>query len=138
MAAELKKLKGKLQLKPNLAKSADGNKKKGKDGKITKNKKKGKDKKDQKVDEAWKKVAPAAGESKIKTIKDKTSHWCVHHMAWTIHKEAKCKLGADHTQQHTTPAANVAHSAIASASATITNPSYAAMLANMDRCAAEE
>ena len=138
MAAELEKLRGHLKLKPNLAKAADGTKKKDKDGKKTKNKKSGKDKKDQKVDEAWKKVAPAAGEPKTKKIKDKTYHWCVHHMAWTIHSVSECKLGAEQIQQQTTPASTVAHSAIVSAAATTINPSYAAMLANMARCAADE
>ena len=90
------------------------------------------------MDEAWKKVAPAAGEPKTKKIKDKTYHWCIHHMAWTIHSESECKLGAERIQQQTTPASTVAHSAIVSAAATTINPSYAAMLANMARCAADE
>ena len=46
----------------------------------------------QKKDEAWKKVPPATGEPHIKKIRNKDFHWCVHHMAWTVHKPNECRL----------------------------------------------
>jgi hypothetical protein len=80
-------LKGKLKLAPALAdkcKKAGGNKK-DKDVKVDniklKNKKNTSNKKAQKLDEAWKCVAPKEGEPTMKDVGGKTYQWCVHHMA---------------------------------------------------------
>jgi hypothetical protein len=80
MKAEMVDLKGKLALSKNVEQA--GTDKKG-DG--TK-------KQRQKKDEAWKRVPPQAGEPLTKQIKNKDFHWCVHHMAWTIHRPTDCRL----------------------------------------------
>ena len=148
MAAELNKLKGQLNLSKALTQAAassgptntptgnESNKsnKKKKDGKKTKNKKDTGNKKWQKQDEAWKKVPPKAGEVKQKINKEKTYHWCEHHMSWTIHPPNACFLGQARTQLQ-------AKTALDDASApavTSNNSAYAALLANMARCAADE
>ena len=149
MAAELAQIKGQLKLAQKLAKTvtttptasspnadntpaADPTKKDSK----TKNKKNKTDRKWQKQDEEWKKVPPKAGEAKTKVgANKKTYNWCEHHMAWTIHAPADCKLGKARVKAQ-------AHAAevtpVAAAATTETNASYAAMLANMARCAADE
>jgi hypothetical protein len=40
---------------------------------------------------AWKKVQPAPGESKTKTFRKKTYHWCPNHEKWTIHTPEQCE-----------------------------------------------
>jgi hypothetical protein len=104
----------------------DGVKKKGK----AKNKKDMSNKKNQKKDEAWKKVPPKDGEPKKKEHGDLTSHWCEHHMAWTVHKPADCKLGKKRVEEQKSSAC--AHSVIVAASAAATiNPHFAALLASL-------
>jgi hypothetical protein len=82
MRAELDGLKGQLAL-TSKTKAAGGEP--GDDTKI-------KNKKYQKMDEAWKKIPPNAGEPHVKKIKNKDFHWCVHHMAWTVHRPDDCRL----------------------------------------------
>ena len=51
------------------------------------------------AEQAWKWVPPRPGESKTKTFKNKTFHWCVNHQnkntkkrgMWVIHDPSKCK-----------------------------------------------
>jgi hypothetical protein len=146
MAAEFERLKGELNLAksmtqialgqaPNSQANKSSNKgNKGKKDAKKKNKKNKGDRKQQKQDEAWKKVPPKAGEAKQKINKDKTYHWCEHHMAWTIHTPTECNLGKSRAQAQ----ANAATTEIAASATTTFNPAYAALLANMARCAADE
>ena len=135
MAAEINKLKGQLKLDPKLAQIAggnnndkDGGKKKGK----AKNKKDTSNKKKQKEDEAWKKVPPKEGDPKTKKNGELTFNWCIHHMAWTVHKPSDCKLGKKMAEEQKSSA--LAHSATVAASAAATiNPHFAAMLATLGR-----
>ena len=142
MAAEIEKLKGQLKLSPKLQEVADGKKKKGvkKDQeKKYKNKKDKGNKKAQKADEEWKRKAPKDGDPKTKDHNGRTYHWCVHHMAWTIHLPEQCRknpnfrtpaaTGSSTAAQATTDVANTA---------TTLSPAYAALLTNMARCAADE
>ena len=80
MKAEMVQLKGKLALSKNVE-QADTEKK----GEGTK-------KQYQKKDEALKKVPPQAGKPLTKQIRNKDFHWCVHHMAWTVHLPSNCRL----------------------------------------------
>ena len=79
-------------------------------------------------------MAKEVGEAKQKCVKEKTYHWCEHHMAWGIHPQAECHFGAKLKEIQaraavvTTPAATTP----------TTNSAYAALLANMARCAADE
>jgi hypothetical protein len=144
MAAQFEKLKGEFQLAKSLRATADkdpkdkasdkSTDKKKKDSK-KKNKKNTKDRKQQKQDEAWKKVPPKAGEPKQKKSNDTTYNWCDHHMAWTVHTQAECKLGKSRAQQAQSATTDVANPAISTPSLP---PAYAALLANMARCAADE
>jgi hypothetical protein len=98
-------LKGKLKLAPNLEKKKKkkkDNKAKdkddkgstgGRDNKKKKIKKATSNKKNQKKEEAWKRVPPKEGKAKEKIVKEKTYHWCEHHMAWGIHPPKDCCLG---------------------------------------------
>jgi hypothetical protein len=149
MAAELAQIKGQLKLAQKLAKTAtqaptssapDADKNatadQAKKDSKTKTKKNKTNRKWQKQDKEWKKVPPKAGEPKTKIGSNKkTYNWCEHHMAWTIHTPAECKLGKTrvNAQAH---AAEV--TPVAAAATTETNASYAALLANMVHCAAEE
>ena len=83
MKAELDSLKGQLALttKTKTAAEDDG----GSDNKKLTNKNR------QKKDEAWKKIPPATGDPHTKKIKEKEFHWCIHHMAWTIHHPDDCR-----------------------------------------------
>ncbi len=54
-----------------------------------------KSKRDQKQDEAWMKIPPKQEERLTKKVGKKEWHWCKHHMAYTIHKPADCRLGKD-------------------------------------------
>jgi len=96
----------KLKLSRQLAQKQKGNPSKDSDGKAaakpgkagtpkTKNKKNLSDKKKQKADEAWMKVPPKDGESTMKMYRNKKWHWCIHHMAWTMHTSEECKLGKE-------------------------------------------
>jgi len=42
----------------------------------------------------WKHKAPNEGESKVKTVKGKTYHWCTNHQLWCLHKASECSLKA--------------------------------------------
>lgn len=132
MAAEIHKLKGQLKLDPKLSQIAgggnddkDGGKKRAK-----KNKKDTSNKRKQKEDEAWKKVPPKDGDPKSKTVGKLTYNWCLHHMAWTVHKPSECKLGKKMAEEQKSSAK--AHSAaVAASAAAIVNPHFAAMLATL-------
>ncbi len=133
MAAEIKNLKGQLKLNPQLAQLAGGGDDKGGGGKKkgkAKNKKDTSNKKNQKKDKAWKKVPPKDGKPKKKEHGDLTFNWCKHHMAWTVHKPANCKLGKKRVEKQKSSAR--AHSVIVAASAAATvNPHFAALLATL-------
>jgi hypothetical protein len=82
MQAELDNLKGQLALttKTKAAAAAD----KVPDTKLS-------NKNCQKKDKAWKKIPPASGEAQTKKIGNKDFHWCIHHMAWTVHCPKECR-----------------------------------------------
>jgi len=95
-----------------------------------KNKKDKSNKKEQTKDEAWKKVPPKDGDPKTKQHGKYTFNWCVHHMAWTIHKPTECKLGKQRADEQ--KSSTHAHSAVVAASAAATiNPHFAALLATL-------
>jgi len=134
MAAEIHKLKGQLKLDPKLSQIAGGGKddKDGgkKEGGKKRNKKDTSNKRKQKEDEAWKKVPPKDGDPKTKKVGELTFNWCIHHMAWTVHKPSDCKLGKKMAEEQKSSAK--AHSAVVAASAAATvNPHFAAMLATL-------
>ena len=82
--------------------------------------------------EAWKKVPPKEGDPKTKKNGELTFNWCIHHMAWTVHKPSDCKLGKKMAEEQKSSA--LAHSATVAASAAATiNPHFAAMLATLGR-----
>ncbi len=143
MQAELTALMGQFQLAPNLkrvagAKDDDkaGSKKQGRgNNRKQKNKKNNTNKKEQKRDENWKKTPPKKGETHEKKIRGCTWHWCKHHMAWGNHKEELCRLDNKRTNQQTNGLNQVAAQA---ASATILNPDWQALMANMARNMANE
>jgi hypothetical protein len=64
--------------------------------KATDNKKKAKGQKGKnkqsRQPEPWKKEPPKEGEPLTKTVNNKTYNWCPHHLAWTFHSEADCRL----------------------------------------------
>jgi hypothetical protein len=140
MAAEIHALKGQLKLAPKLADLANdkgkGDGKKG--GQKKRNKKDTSNKRNQKKDEAWKKVPPKDGEPKEKKHGDYTFHWCEHHMAWTVHKPDACRLGKQHKDdQKSNYRASSATIAATAAVATI-NPHYAALLATLGKLEEED
>jgi hypothetical protein len=143
MQAELTALKGRFQLAPNLKKAAgamDDNKEGGKkqgggDNKKKKNKKNNANKREQKKDENWKKTTPKEGEAHEKKVKGRTWHWCKHHMVWGNHKKELCQLGNECTNQQTSGLNQVAALA---ALATILNPKWQALMANMARNMADD
>jgi hypothetical protein len=61
-------------------------------------------------------------------VKGRTWHWCKHHMARGNHKESDCRLGKDRTDQQNSGINQVAAQAT---SATILNPKWQALMANM-------
>ncbi len=63
-------------------------------------------------------------------VKGRTWHWCKHHMAWGNHREELCRLGNERTNQQTRGLNQVAAQA---ALATILNPEWQALMANMAR-----
>ncbi len=128
MSAAISALKGHLKLDDKLGKLVD---KKKEGGKKKKNKKNTANKVGQKKDKAWKKVPPKDGEKHTKEVGKYTYHWCVHHMSWTVHPPAKCRLSKQHKEeQKTKPAmtdrANAA--TYAAAATTQINRHYQAML----------
>jgi hypothetical protein len=138
MQAELTTFKGQFQLAPNLKKATGakdddkegGKKQGGGDNKKKKNEKNNANKKEQKKDENWKKTPPKEGEAYNKKVKGHTWHWCKHHMAWGNHKESDCQLGKDRTGQQNSSINQVAAKAT---SATVLNPEWQDLMANMAR-----
>jgi hypothetical protein len=138
MQAELTALRGQFQLAPNLKKAAGtkddnregGKKQGGGDNRKQKNNKKKKNKKEQKRDETWKKTPPKEGEAHKKKVKGRTWRWCKHHQAWGNHKEELCQLGNERTNQQTN---GLNQAAAQAALATILNPKWQAIMANMAR-----
>ena len=118
MKAKMGDLKGKLALSKNVEQS--GTDKKG-DG--TK-------KQRQKKDKAWKRLPPQAGEPLTKQIRNKDFHWCVHHMAWTVHWPSDCRLsGTTQVAGSVTPTnANTPPTGVTAASATFTTENILDML----------
>jgi hypothetical protein len=118
MKAKMGDLKGKLALSKNVEQS--GTDKKG-DG--TK-------KQRQKKDKAWKRLPPQAGEPLTKQIRNKDFHWCVHHMAWTVHWPSDCRLsGTTQVAGSVTPTnANTPPTGVTAASATFTAENILDML----------
>jgi hypothetical protein len=57
-------------------------------------------------------------------------HWCKHHMAWGGHKEGECRLGKERINQQNGGLNQVVAQA---ALATIHNPEWQALMANMAR-----
>jgi hypothetical protein len=80
MKTKMVQLKGKLALSKDVEQA--GTEKKGERTK----------KQYQKKNKAWKRVPPQAGEPLTKQIRNKDFHWCVHHMAWTVHLPSNCRL----------------------------------------------
>ena len=107
--------------------------KKGKKGK-GKNKKNNADKVKQKKDEAWKKVPPKDSEKKMKEHDGRTYHWCVHHMAWTMHDPKECRLGLERKGDDKSAKSSV----VAASATTSINPSYEALLSTLARMQEEE
>ncbi len=94
LTAELKEVKGALALsKPLLEKfKTGGTQNQGGEKKEKKKNRKPKgNKEQQKKDEQWKKKAPKDGEPKTKKHNKQTYHWCIHHMAWTVHTPEECR-----------------------------------------------
>ncbi len=52
-----------------------------------------------------------------------TYHWCVHHMAWTMHSPSECRLGTEQKGENK----NKSYSAAVAVAATV-NPQYATLL----------
>ncbi len=143
MQAELTALRGQFQLAPNLKKAAGtkdnnregGKKQGGRENRKQKNRKNNANKKEHKRDENWKKTPPKEGEAHEKKVKGRTWHWCKHHMVWANHKEELCQLGSERTNQQTNGLNQVAAQA---ASATILNPKWQPLMANMARNMADD
>jgi hypothetical protein len=70
-----------------------------------------------------------------KKVKGRTWHWCKHHMAWGNHKEELCRLDNERTNQQTCGLNQVAAQA---ALATVLNPEWQALMANMARNMADD
>ncbi len=103
LTAEISHLKGNLKLsKPLLdkLKSVAGNA--GHEGKRREEKKRNRkkkiDKRNQKKDEFWKKKAPGPNDDKTKQVRNRTYHWCEHHMSWTLHRPTDCRLNPAHPE----------------------------------------
>jgi hypothetical protein len=133
MTAAFDTLKGQLKLSPQLAAAGGKNNGKPKKGQKTRNKKNMSDRVKKKKDKAWKKVPPKEDEKKEKVHNKRTYHWCVHHMAWTMHSPGKCRLGTEQKRENK----NKSYSAAVAAAATV-NPQYAALLATLASIANEQ
>ena len=79
---------------------------------------------------SWKKVPPKSGDSKEKKQGDYTYHWCEHHMAWTVHKPADCRLGKKHKEEQK-PSIRANSTTVVAAATTAVNPHYVALLATL-------
>jgi len=132
MAAEINSLKGQLKLDPTLSTIAGmGDKGNDKKSSKKKNKKNTLNKRKQKIDEAWKKEPPKAGESKVgKQVRKYTCNWCEHHMAWTVHKSADCLLGKQHKEEKKKPY-KTNSATVAAAATSAANPQFATLMAAM-------
>jgi hypothetical protein len=138
MQVKFTALKGQFQLAPNLKKATgdkdddkEGGKKQGEqDNNKKKDKKNNATKREQKKDENWKKTPPKEGEAHVKKVKGHTWCWCKHHMAWGNHKESNCRPGKDRTNQQN---GGINQVAAHTASATVLNPEWKALMANMAR-----
>ncbi len=133
MTAAFDTLKGQLKLSPQLAAAGGKNDGKPKKGQKTRNKKNMSDRVKQKKDEVWKKVPPKEGKKKEKVHDKHTYHWCMHHMAWTMHSPSKCHLGTEQKGENK----NKSYSATVATTPTI-NPQYAALLATLASIADKE
>ena len=136
MTATINCLKGQLKLSPQLAaaggeQDGDGKSKK---GQKMRNKTSTSDRVRQKKDKAWKKVPPKDSKKKEKVHDKRTYHWCVHHMAWTMHSPSKCCLSTEHKGEQPK---SKSHFAAIAAIATI-NPHYAALLSTLASIADKE
>jgi hypothetical protein len=118
MKTEMVQLKGKLALSKDVEQAGTE-----KNGERT-------EKQYQKKDKAWMKVPPQAGEPLTKQIRNKDFHWCVHHMAWTVHLPSNCRLSG--TSPATSPAAptntNPPPIGVTAAAATLTAKSILGLL----------
>jgi hypothetical protein len=133
MTAALNALKGQLKLDPKISTIVNEGKKKG-DKKDKKRKKKNTyNQPEQKKDEAWTKEPSRDVEKREKEAGKDTSHWCEHHMAWTVHKPTGCLLGKQHKEdQKKKPQKAVANSTtFAAATATAVNPQFSALMASI-------
>jgi hypothetical protein len=138
MQAELTALRGQFQLAPNLKKAAGtkddnregGKKQGGVDNRKQKNRKNNINKKEQKKDENWRKTPPKKGEAHEKKVKGRTWRWCKHHMAWGNHKEELYQFGSECTNPQTN---GLNQDTAQAASATVLNPEWQALMANMAR-----
>jgi hypothetical protein len=118
MRAKMVQLKGKLALSKNVEQAG------------TENTGEGTNKQRQKRDAARKKVPPKSNEPTTKKIGTKDFHWCKHHMAWTVHLPADCRLsGATNAQGLATPTTtNLPPAGITAAAATFTAESIMSLL----------
>ena len=119
MKAKMVQLKGKLALSKNVEQAG-----------IDKNRE-GTNKQRQKRDAAWKKVPPKSNEHTTKKIGKKDFHWCEHHMAWTVHLPADCRLNGAPANANgfTTPTnANPPPTGVTAAAATFTPKSIMSLL----------
>jgi hypothetical protein len=133
MTAAFDTLKGQLKLSPQLAAAGGKNNGKPKKDQKTRNKKNTSDRVKQKKDEAWKKVPPKESEKKEKVHDKRMYHWCMHHMAWTMHSPSECRLATEQKGENK----NKSYSAAVAAAATV-NPQYAALLATLASIADKE
>jgi hypothetical protein len=137
MSAALNALKGHLKLDKKLIHIADGKgsgKGSGKGGgDAKKNKKNTSNKTFQKKDKEWKKVPPKDGEKTSKEVGKYTYHWCVHHMAWTVHLPTECRLGKQHKdgQKGTKPAYKASSASYAAAAAASASLHFAVLMATI-------
>ncbi len=132
MTSTLNALKGQLKLDPKLSAIANKEKKKGNNkDKKKKNKKNTSNQQEHKKDEAWKKEPPKDGEKHEKQLGKYTYHWCEHHMAWTVHKPADCRLGKQHKENQEKKLQKANSATFAAATATVVNAQFAALMASI-------
>ena len=82
--------------------------------------------------------SPQGWQPKDKKVgpKDHEFHWCHHHMAWGAHKPNDCNVGKERAGAASDAGRNTV--AAQAASATVINPSWSALLANMEHNMADE
>jgi hypothetical protein len=131
MTTALNILKGQLKLDPKLSTIANEGKKKGNKRGKEKNKKNTYNQREQKKDEAWKKEPPKDGEKREKEVGKYTYHSCKHHMAWTVHKPADCRLGRQHKQDQRKKPQKANSASFAAAAAMAMNPQFAVLMASI-------